>query len=83
LIEAFQNIFKIPELKKRVLFSLAMLAVYRVGCHIPTPGIDAVALSHFFKQTQGTLLGLFDMFSGGALERLSVFALLHPLFFNC
>ncbi len=75
MIEAFQNIFRIPELKKRVLFSLAMLAVYRVGCHIPTPGIDSLALAHFFKQTQGTLLGLFDMFSGGALERLSVFAL--------
>lgn len=75
MIEAFQNIFRIPELKKRVLFSLAMLAVYRVGCHIPTPGIDSIALSHFFKQAQGTLLGLFDMFSGGALERLTVFAL--------
>lgn len=75
MLEAFQNIFRIPELKRRVLFTLAMLAVYRVGCHIPTPGIDAVALSHFFKQTQGTLLGLFDMFSGGALERMSVFAL--------
>jgi len=75
VLEAFQNIFKIPELKKRVLFSLGMLAVYRIGCHIPTPGIDRIALSHFFKQAQGTLLGLFDMFSGGALERLTVFAL--------
>jgi len=75
LLEAFQNIVKIPELKKRVLFSLAMLAVYRIGCNIPTPGIDAVALSHFFKQAQGTLLGLFDMFSGGAFEKLTVFAL--------
>lgn len=75
MFEAFQNIFKIPELKKRVLFSLGMLAVYRIGCHIPTPGIDRIALSHFFKQAQGTLLGLFDMFSGGALERLTVFAL--------
>ncbi|MDD5285262.1 MAG: preprotein translocase subunit SecY [Desulfuromonadaceae bacterium] len=75
MFEAFQNIFKIPELKKRVLFSLGMLAVYRVGCHIPTPGIDRIALAHFFKQAQGTLLGLFDMFSGGALERLTVFAL--------
>lgn len=75
MLEAFQNIFKIPELKKRVLFSLGMLAVYRVGCHIPTPGIDGQALSHFFKQAQGTLLGLFDMFSGGALEKLTVFAL--------
>jgi preprotein translocase subunit SecY len=75
VFEALQNIFKIPELKKRVLFSLGMLAVYRVGCHIPTPGIDRIALSHFFKQAQGTLLGMFDMFSGGALERLTVFAL--------
>jgi len=75
VLEAFQNIFKIPELKKRVLFSLGMLAVYRIGCFIPTPGIDRIALASFFKQAQGTLLGLFDMFSGGALERLSVFAL--------
>lgn len=75
MLEALNNIFKIPELKKRVLFSLAMLIVYRIGCHIPTPGIDRVALSLFFKQAQGTILGLFDMFSGGALERLTVFAL--------
>lgn len=75
MLEAFQNIFRIPELKKRVLFTLGMLAVYRIGCHIPTPGIDTIALSHFFKQAEGTLLGLFDMFSGGALERMSVFAL--------
>lgn len=75
MLEALKNIFRIPELKNRVLFSLGMLAVYRIGCHIPTPGIDRIALAHFFKQAQGTLLGLFDMFSGGALERLSVFAL--------
>jgi preprotein translocase subunit SecY len=75
VLEALQNIFKIPELKKRVFFSLGMLAVYRIGCFIPTPGIDRIALASFFKQAQGTLLGLFDMFSGGALERLSVFAL--------
>jgi preprotein translocase subunit SecY len=75
LFEAFQNIFRIPELKKRVLFSLGMLAVYRIGCHIPTPGIDAQALSLFFKQMQGTLFGMVDMFSGGALQKLTVFAL--------
>ncbi len=75
MLEGFQNIFKIPELRRRVLFSLGMLAVYRIGCHIPTPGIDAVALAHFFKQAKGTLLGMFDMFSGGALEKLTVFAL--------
>lgn len=71
----FQNIFKIPELKKRILFTLAILSIYRVGVHVPTPGIDAVALASFFARAKGTLLGLFDMFSGGALERLSVFAL--------
>jgi preprotein translocase subunit SecY len=75
LLDTFQNIFKIPELKKRVIFVLGMLAVYRIGCHIPTPGIDGQALAHFFKQAQGTLLGMFDMFSGGALEKLTVFAL--------
>ena len=71
----FQSILKIPELKKRILYTLAMLAVYRIGVHVPTPGIDTVALASFFARTKGTLLGLFDMFSGGALERLSVFAL--------
>ena len=75
MLDTFQNIFKIPELKKRVIFVLGMLAVYRIGCHIPTPGIDGQALAHFFKQAQGTLLGMFDMFSGGALEKLTVFAL--------
>ena len=75
MFEAFQNIFRIPELRKRVLFSLAMLVVYRVGCHIPTPGIDSQALAQFFKQMQGTLFGMVDMFSGGALQKLTVFAL--------
>jgi len=70
-----QNIFKIPELKKRILFSLAFLAIYRVGVHIPTPGVDGDALARFFAQYQDTLFGIFNMFSGGALERLSVFAL--------
>lgn len=75
MISAIQNIFRIPDLKKRVLYTMGMLAVYRVGCHIPTPGIDSQALAHFFAQARGTLLGMFDMFSGGALERLTVFAL--------
>jgi preprotein translocase subunit SecY len=70
----FQNIFKIPELKKRVLYTFALLAVYRIGVHVPTPGIDPVALAAFFAKAEG-LLRFFDMFSGGALERLSVFAL--------
>jgi preprotein translocase subunit SecY len=75
VVEGFQNAFRIPELKKRILFTLGLLAVYRVGAHIPTPGIDSQALAAFFQQTQGTLLGFFDMFSGGALSRLTIFAL--------
>lgn len=75
MIGGFQNISKIPELKKRIFFALCMLAVYRLGCHIPTPGIDGTALSAYFSSKQGTLFGLFDLFSGGALSRMSVMAL--------
>ncbi len=75
MISGFQNITKIPELKNRILFTLFMLAVYRLGCHIPTPGIDGSALAAFFSQQQGTVFGLFDMFSGGALSQMSVMAL--------
>ncbi len=75
MLAAFQNITRIPELKRRILMTLALLAVYRIGAHIPTPGINAEALAAFFRAAQGTLLGLFDMFSGGALSQLSVFAL--------
>jgi preprotein translocase subunit SecY len=75
MIGGFQNIPKIPELKKRILFTLFMLAVYRLGCHIPTPGIDGSALAAFFNERQGTLFGLIDMFSGGALRQMSVMAL--------
>lgn len=71
----FQNIFKIPELKRRVLYSLGLLIIYRVGVHVPTPGIDSAALAEIFSRASGTIFGLFNMFSGGALERLSVFAL--------
>lgn len=70
-----QNIFKIPELKKRILFTIALLAVYRIGVHIPTPGVNGDALAAFFARHQNTIFGIFDMFSGGALIRLSVFAL--------
>lgn len=75
MLTGFQNIGKIPELKRRILNTLLLLAVYRVGAHIPTPGINNDALAAFFRAAQGTLLGLFDMFSGGALSQLSVFAL--------
>lgn len=75
IISSFQNIFKIPELKSRVLFSLALLAVYRIGAHIPTPGINGEALSRFLTEKGGALMGFFDMFSGGALSRVTIFAL--------
>ena len=75
MFQGFQNIPKIPELKRRILMSLLLLAIYRIGVHVPTPGIDASALAAFFAQAKGTLFGFIDMFSGGAFERLSVFAL--------
>jgi preprotein translocase subunit SecY len=75
MISGAQNIFKIPELKRRILWSLVLLAVYRVGVHIPTPGVNGDALASFFAQARGTLFSLIDMFTGGGLERLSVFAL--------
>ena len=73
-IEAFKNAFKIPELKNRIIFTLIMLAVYRLGCHVPTPGVDGAALAAKMSQAGG-LLGFYDMFSGGAFSRATVFAL--------
>ncbi|UQZ89239.1 preprotein translocase subunit SecY [Deltaproteobacteria bacterium Smac51] len=70
-----ENIGRAPELRKRIFFVLIMLAVYRVGVHIPTPGVNGAALAELFQGFQGTLLGLFDMFSGRALSQFSVFAL--------
>lgn len=75
MLEGFQNATKIPELRRRVFFTLAMLAVYRVGVAIPTPGIDRQALAAFFDQVKDTIFGLFNLFSGGALEQFSVFSL--------
>src|SRR5215467_4221239 len=75
MLEKFVNIFRIPDLRKRILFTLAMLAVYRLGGHIPTPGINADKLQQFFQQNQGTFLGFVDLFSGGQLRRLTIFAL--------
>jgi preprotein translocase subunit SecY len=75
LIGGFQNIPKIPELKKRILFTCLMLLVYRLGCHIPTPGVDSSALAEYFKSMEGSLVGMFNMFSGNALRRMSVMAL--------
>jgi preprotein translocase subunit SecY len=75
LIESFKNVFKIPELKKRIAFTLALLVVYRIGGHIPTPGINGEELSKFLHANAGALMGFFDMFSGGALSRVTIFAL--------
>jgi len=71
----FGNIFKIPELKKRIFFTLALLSVYRIGVHVPVPGIDSAALADIFDRFKDSVLGIVNMFSGGALEKLSVFAL--------
>src|SRR5499433_4257764 len=75
MFEKFANIFRIPDLRKRVLFTMAMLAVYRLGAFIPTPGVNATALEHFFDSQAGSSLGLVNLFSGGNLRRLTVFAL--------
>ncbi len=75
MLGGFATIGRIPELKRRIGVTLLLLAVYRIGVHIPTPGINTDALLAYFRAAQGTLLGLFDMFSGGALRQLSVFAL--------
>ena len=75
MLSGFQNAARVPELKRRLLFTLAMLAVYRLGVHVPTPGIDRHAMAAFFEQQKGNLLGFLNLFSGGALEQFSVFSL--------
>ncbi len=75
MLEKLANVFRVPDLRKRVLFTLAMLAVYRLGSHIPTPGINSDALQKMFEQQSGGLLGFYDLFSGGNLRKLTIFAL--------
>jgi preprotein translocase subunit SecY len=75
MFEKLANIFRIPDLRKRVLFTLAMLAVYRLGGHLPTPGVNFLKLEQYFNQNAGSLLGFVDLFSGGNLRRLTIFAL--------
>jgi preprotein translocase subunit SecY len=75
MLEKFANIFRIPDLRKRVLFMLGLLAVYRLGAFIPTPGINAAALEQYFNANSGSALGLADLFTGGNLRRLTIFAL--------
>ncbi|MBI5905138.1 MAG: preprotein translocase subunit SecY, partial [Deltaproteobacteria bacterium] len=75
MLGGFQNIARVPELKRRILFTALMLVVYRIGIHVPTPGINNVALKAVFESQAGTLFGMIDMFSGGALARFSIFTL--------
>jgi preprotein translocase subunit SecY len=75
LLRSFQSVFRIPELRKRLLYTFALLIVYRIGGHIPNAGIDGRALADFFSQARGTLLGFYDMFVGGNLRRATIFAL--------
>ena len=70
-----RNIFKVEELRDRIIFTILILIVFRIGAHIPTPGIDGESLTAFFKAQSGSILQFFDMFTGGALARLTVFAL--------
>jgi preprotein translocase subunit SecY len=73
--QAVANMFRIPDLRKRVLFTLALLAIYRIGAHIPTPGINTDLLQQLFEQGRGSVLGIIDLFSGGNFRRLTIFAL--------
>ena len=75
MLEGFSTAGRMPELRKRIVFTAGALAVFRLGCHIPTPGIDGAALAQFFAAAQNNILGLVNLFSGGALERFSIFAL--------
>src|SRR5215469_10475642 len=75
MFEKFANIFRIPDLRKRVLFTLGLLAVYRVGGHIPIPGVNSQLFQQFIEQNRGTLLGFVDLFSGGNIRRMTIFAL--------
>jgi preprotein translocase subunit SecY len=75
VLDKIQSIFKIPELRRRILITLGLLIVFRLGCYVPVPGIDGSALAEALGRMQGTLLGLYDMFAGGAFSRATVFAL--------
>jgi preprotein translocase subunit SecY len=75
MFDKLANIFRIPDLRKRILFTLGLLFVYRLGGHIPTPGVNADKLQQFFEQNRGSFLGFVDLFSGGQLRRLTIFAL--------
>ncbi len=75
MVESVKNLFAVPELRNRILFTLGLLGVYRIGNHIPTPGVNAEALAILAEQARNTMFGLYDMFSGGNLSRVTIFAL--------
>ena len=79
MLSAFANCFRIPELKRKILFTLGIIAVYRIGCYIPTPGVNGAMLAEFFNKINstggGTIFGMMNLFSGGALEKMTVFSL--------
>src|ERR1700746_2929832 len=75
MLDKFANIFRIPDLRKRILFTLGLLPVYRIDSHIPIPGINSQMFQQFIEQNRGTLLGFVDLFSGGQFRRMTVFAL--------
>src|SRR6476646_9335675 len=74
-LEAVANVFRVPDLRKRLLFALGLLAVYRLGGHIPTPGINITRWEEFMNTNAGSIFGFFDLFAGGNIRRLTVFAL--------
>ena len=75
ILESFRNIFKIADLRKRILFTVAILGIERIGTHIVTPGIDTAVLAEGFRNLQGTLFGLYDLFAGGAFQKAAIFGL--------
>ena len=75
MLDSIRNIFSIPDLRKRIIFTLLLLAVYRVGWQIPNPGISGAALQEFWEQQRGTILGFVDLFSGRNMSKMTIFAL--------
>ncbi|HUU37242.1 MAG TPA: preprotein translocase subunit SecY, partial [Candidatus Desulfaltia sp.] len=75
MLDSIRNIFSIPELRKRVIFTLLLLAIYRIGGQIPSPGLSAPALQEFWQSQKGSLFGFIDLFSGGNMSRMTIFAL--------
>src|SRR5438046_2144353 len=75
MLDKLRNIFQVPELKRRILFTLGLFVIYRLGEHVPTPGVNAKALAGAFESQKGTLFGLYDLFVGGAFSRATIFAL--------